>query len=105
HAPMALRDGKTKDGLNVESLPAAYRGITCFFCHSIESVQGDHSNPLVLASDGSMRGSFADPVVKNRTYAARYSPHLDRDQLESAQACGACHDFTSPHGPLAERSF
>jgi hypothetical protein len=105
HAPLALREGKTTDGLNIESLAQPYRGVTCFFCHSIEAVQGEHSNPLVLAKDGALRGSFADPVAKNRTHAAKYSPHLDRDQLESAVACGACHDFTSPHGALVERSF
>src|SRR3954462_5050280 len=36
HAPMALREGKTTDGLNIESVPAQYRGVTCFFCHSVD---------------------------------------------------------------------
>ena len=35
HAPLAVRDGKTKNGLNLDSLPPEYHGVTCFFCHSV----------------------------------------------------------------------
>src|SRR4051794_17815219 len=62
HAPQALRDGLTTDGLNLDTVPAASRGVTCFFCHSAASVDGTHNDPLVLAQDGSLFGSFGDPV-------------------------------------------
>src|SRR5580704_15773848 len=45
HAPMAVRDGMTTDGLNLSSLPAVYQqGVSCFFCHSIESVGSAHGD-------------------------------------------------------------
>jgi len=69
HAPAALRDGLTTDGQNLASLPAAARGVTCFFCHSAASIDGDHNDPLVLATDGRMLGPFDDPPP----------PHICRD--------------------------
>src|SRR4051812_24617155 len=51
HAPMAVREGATTDGLNLDQVPQKLKGITCFFCHTIESVTGTHDNPLTLASD------------------------------------------------------
>src|SRR5205085_4697858 len=60
HAPVALRDGLTTDGRNLPMLPAVERGVTCFFCHSTESVSDDHHNPLVLASDGRLLRPIAD---------------------------------------------
>src|SRR6185295_17737270 len=62
HAPMAVLTGATKDGLNLADVPAKLRGVTCFFCHSVDAVKGTHNNPLTLASDGVMRGGIADPV-------------------------------------------
>jgi hypothetical protein len=105
HAPMAVREGKTKDGLNLETLPQQYKGVTCYFCHSIESVEGSHDNPLKLASDGMLRGSFADPVAKGRPHASAYSDLLDRDSPKSSATCGACHDIVNGHGTAIERTF
>ncbi len=104
HAPMAVRSGTTKDGLNLETLPASQQGVTCFFCHAIDDVKGAHDNPLHLASDGVMRGSLPDPVATPE-HASAYAPFLDRDRPESATACGACHDIVSPKGAAIERTF
>src|SRR5688500_14468726 len=44
HAPMAVREGATQDGLNLETLPKHLKGVTCYFCHNIQSVDDDHNN-------------------------------------------------------------
>jgi len=104
HAPMAVRDGLTQDGTNLASLPAAEKGVTCFFCHSAASVDGAHDNPLALASDGSLFGPFADPVA-SPPHRSGYSALLDDRQTESASACGSCHDIVNGHGVALERTF
>src|SRR5262249_39455970 len=58
HAPVAVRLGLTKDGSNLGELPASVRGITCFFCHQVDAVEGTHNNPLRLGTDGVMRGGI-----------------------------------------------
>jgi len=105
HAPMAVREGATKDGLNLDQVSQKLHGVTCFFCHSTQSVEGTHDNPLKLANDGVMYGSIPDPVASGRVHGAAYSPLLDRNRAESAPACGSCHDIVSPHGGAIERTF
>jgi hypothetical protein len=106
HAPMALRLGLTEDGANLESLPSHVQGVTCYFCHAIESVDGDHNAQLTLADDGIMRGAYADPVP-NTAHASAYSALHDRNQIESAGLCGTCHDIVTPppHEVHLERTF
>jgi hypothetical protein len=104
HAPMAVRDGKTTDGLNLATVEPKYKGITCFFCHTVDAVLGDHNDELHLASDTVMRGPFSNPVA-NTAHTAGYSGLHDRDHLESAQLCGACHDVVTPSGVAIERTF
>ncbi len=99
HAPMAVRDGKTTDGLNLASLPAKYRGVTCFFCHSIASVDGTHNAQVTVADDLVMRGEYANPVP-NSMHQAKYSALHDDAKKDSAAMCGACHDIAIPP-PLA----
>src|SRR5271155_2931282 len=38
HAPMAVNEGATTDGLNLDSVAQPLHGVTCFFCHTVESV-------------------------------------------------------------------
>jgi hypothetical protein len=95
HAPMAVRDGKTTDGLNLASLPAAYKGVTCFFCHSISSVDGTHNAAVALSDDLVMRGEYSDPVP-NIAHQAKYSTLQDITTTDSAAMCGACHDIAVP---------
>jgi hypothetical protein len=104
HAPMALKLGLTTDGLNLESVPQHLQGITCYYCHSVDTVEGTHNNPLVLADDLVMRGSYRDPV-KNKVHRSGYSPYLDRNDIRSASLCGACHDLVTPLGLHVERTF
>jgi hypothetical protein len=104
HAPMAVRENLTKDGLNLAELPAKVKGVTCFFCHSVDKVEGSHNAQLHLADDLVMRGSYRDPVA-NTAHRAAYSPLHDRDQLDSAAMCGTCHDIVTDHGAQLERTY
>ena len=104
HAPQAVRDGLTTDGLNLGALPQAARGVGCFFCHSAESVDGAHDNPLRLADDGRLFGPIADPVA-SAPHRSAYSPLFDDTRTESANACGSCHDIVNGHEVALERTF
>ena len=104
HAPVAVAEGLTTDGLNLAELPAKVRGVTCFFCHSIDSIEGDHNAPMKLASDGVMRSSIQDPQ-ETPAHRSAYSELHDRDLLGSSRTCGACHDIVTPAGAHIERTF
>jgi len=103
HAPMALAEGLTTDGLNLDEIPQSLKGVTCFFCHSAEAVEGTHNNPIRLADDGALRGSIADTV--NAGHPTRYSELLDSNRFESSDLCGACHDIVTPAGVHLERTY
>jgi len=105
HAPLAVREGLTTDGLNLDQVPQNMKGVTCFFCHTVQSVDGAHDNPLTLANDGVLRGAISDPAVNGRPHGSAYSPLLDRDRAESATTCGSCHDIVNGHGAAIERTF
>jgi hypothetical protein len=105
HAPMAVREKQTKNGgLDLATVQAKYKGVTCFFCHTVDAVMDDHNDGLHLAADTVMRGPFGDPVA-NTAHPAGYSPLHDRDHLESAQLCGSCHDVVNPNGVAIERTY
>jgi hypothetical protein len=106
HAPMAVRTGATSDGLNLAQLPARVKGVTCYFCHSVDRLAEQHkaNNPLQVADDGVMRGAFAD-ALSTPAHGSTYSPFHDRDRLESARMCGSCHDIVNDHGVAIERTF
>lgn len=104
HAPMAVADGATTDGLNLDEVPRELKGVTCFFCHTVEDIDDDHNNGLVLADDTVMRGGFAN-ATKNPAHATTYSPLHDRLDQESTDMCGSCHDIVTPAGVHLERTF
>jgi hypothetical protein len=104
HAPIALRLGLTKDGSNLAELPAPVKGVTCYFCHAVDGVEGTHNNPLHLSDDGVMRGAIRDPA-KSMPHKGAHSPLHDRDAPSSSSLCGACHDVITPHGAHIERTF
>lgn len=104
HAPMAVRLGLTKDGSNLAELPSWSRGVTCYFCHAVDAVEGTHNAALRLSDDGVMRGSIRDPI-KSMPHKGAYSPLHDREAHESSSLCGACHDVITPHGAHIERTF
>ena len=103
HAPVAVHEGKT-DGTNLDALDAPMRGVTCYFCHAIEQVTGTHNNPLTLASNGALFGPFADPVPGS-PHDVSYSRLLDGATIDSANACGSCHDIQNLQGAHVERTF
>jgi hypothetical protein len=103
HAPMAVREGATTDGLNLGELPQHLKGITCYFCHTVKAVEGTHNNPLVLANNTTMRGGIDDPK-DNGVHPTAYSSLHDRDSPESATLCGSCHDIVTDNVHL-ERTF
>jgi hypothetical protein len=106
HAPMAVHEGQTTDGLNLASLPAPMHGVTCYFCHAAESVDTTipHNNPLELVTDDRLFGPFGDPVGET-PHNALYSPLFDETRAESAAACGTCHDIVNSHGAAIERTY
>lgn len=104
HAPMAVRTGATEDGLNLDELPSHLKGVTCYFCHSVDAVEGSHNNPLRLAEDNSMRGAIREPV-DNTAHLSSYSPLLDRDSTASSSLCGSCHDIVLDNKVHLERTF
>jgi hypothetical protein len=110
HAPMAVASvapGTVVDTAMLKALPKSQRGVTCYFCHSIDGIDdthGNNNNPLRLANDGVMRGSFSD-AVPNQVHASAYSEFLDGTQLASGRACGSCHDIVNDKGAHVERTF
>jgi len=104
HAPLAVREGMTTNGLNLDAVPAKFKGVTCYFCHATTSVDGTHNNPLVLATDDSLFGPFADPAP-GTPHKAIYSRLLDGTTLQSAAMCGSCHDIQNLQGAHVERTF
>ncbi len=104
HAPVAVELGLTTDGLNLDELPQKTKGVTCWFCHQVDAIEGTHNNPLRLALDGLMRGSVVDPLEPD-AHAVGTSEHFDRDRLASAGLCGTCHDIVSPAGAHIERTY
>ena len=104
HAPMAVREGATKDGLNLPALPAELKGVTCYFCHNATSADQPFNNHIALANDTTMRAGIRTPVA-SAAHGSLYSGFHDRNSADSARLCGSCHDVVNPHGVQLERSF
>ena len=104
HAPMAVREGLTTDGLNLATLPEQYQGVTCYFCHNAVSIEADHNAQLSLANDQTMRGGLHDAYDPG-VHAVAYSDLHDRNNLKSSQFCGSCHDVVTPKGVHIERTY
>lgn len=105
HAPVAVREGLTADGLNLDELPAYSKGVTCYFCHSIDAIGEEHNNAnLSLAEDGVLRGAFTpsvDPVVHGATSSELHKS----SSMQSSRMCGTCHDVVNPAGMHIERTL
>jgi len=100
HAPLAAKMGATADGLNLAALPAKLRGVTCLVCHGT-NVAADGS--LDLVNDGVMQGPIENPLG-TLAHGSAYSGRLDRQDVQSATLCGACHTLTNGHGLEVERT-
>jgi hypothetical protein len=103
HSPLALREGASNDGLNLSSLPQTLKGITCFYCHTVDGVQATHNDGLHLAGDNIMRGPLVDPVSTSG-HRSGYSRLHDRNQVDSTTLCGSCHDLFAGSLPI-ERTY
>jgi hypothetical protein len=97
---MAVERGATRDGLNLETLPAALSGVTCYFCHNARSVEGTHNNPVRLDGEApvTLRAGIADPFTTG-AHSSERSALLTGSAPESASLCGACHDIVLPSPP------
>jgi hypothetical protein len=104
HAPMAVREKATEDGLNLASVPVALQGVTCYFCHNATGAEQPFNNHIALADDTTMRAGIRD-AVPSGAHTSAYSGFHDRNQAESASLCGSCHDVVNAHGVQLERTF
>jgi Cytochrome c554 and c-prime len=111
HAPMAVKTGKTTDGTNLASLPQSLKGVTCYYCHTVDGLLDPAADAapfaddsLHFADDGVMRASFHDPV-QNKAHRSAYSSFHDGSKIDSANFCGSCHDVVNGHGAHIERTF
>jgi Cytochrome c554 and c-prime len=109
HAPMAviLHPEKTDySDFDPSALPPAERGITCYFCHDVDSVKDDHNNALVLAMDQTMRGGAKDPV-DTPAHDSLFDTTLmaGASRTNRSTMCGSCHDIVTPGGVHLERTF
>lgn len=104
HAPLAVRAGLTRDGLNLPQLPEFYQAIGCVYCHSVDAVEGTHNAALHLAEDGVLRGGIADPWPQQAHGSAHSALHSGA-RVESSALCGTCHDIVTPSGLDLERTY
>ncbi|HTU61876.1 MAG TPA: multiheme c-type cytochrome, partial [Polyangiales bacterium] len=104
HAPMAVADSLTKDGLNLAQLPDQKRGVSCYFCHNAVGVQGDHNGKLRIANDNVMRGPFAD-ALESGAHGSAFTELFDDTRPEHNAMCGGCHDIVLDSGVELERTF
>lgn len=104
HAPMAVIENLTENGLNLDEVPSELKGVTCYFCHNAIGIDEKHNGAVRLANDTTMRGSFRD-AVPAKAHGAAYSTLHDRNSKDSSQLCGACHDVVTPKGVHMERTL
>jgi hypothetical protein len=105
HAPVAVELGLTQDGLNLAELPREVQGVTCWYCHQVDAIEGTHNNPLRLAMDAVMRGDVSDPLAPETVHAVGRADHFDRERMASSAMCGSCHDIITPDGAHIERTY
>ncbi|CAN5334320.1 hypothetical protein BH09MYX1_BH09MYX1_17170 [soil metagenome] len=104
HAPVARTEGLTTDGTNLAAVPKWAHGVTCFACHTISSVEGEHNAALTFGKDAVLRGPIAD-VYAGAPHSSVRSLAFDGAHAESAAPCGTCHDVQNGHGFDVERTF
>jgi hypothetical protein len=104
HAPMAVIDKSTRDGLDLDRLPDKNRGVSCYFCHNVTGIEGDHNAMLHLANDTTMRGPIRDPL-QPRVHQAEYSEIFEDTNPKSTAMCGGCHDLVTQTGVHLERTM
>lgn len=91
HAPLAVRTGATTNGLDLDALEPADRGVSCAFCHRVSGVPGHANGELTLDERGPFFGGIANPV-QTTFHGAAASPYVGGDVAKTSRMCGACHD-------------
>ena len=86
HAPTTI---STKD--TDAALPITSEGVTCDFCHSIESVDLASPDPFKLDVAGKKRASMKD--AKSPAHSASYAEWFNKSEM-----CAGCHEISSVHG-------
>lgn len=86
HAPTTI---STKDADT--ALPITSEGVTCDFCHSIESVDLASPDPFKLDVAGKKRASMKD--AKSPAHSASYAEWFNKSEM-----CAGCHEIKSVHG-------
>ena len=104
HAPMAVREGLTTDGLNLEEIPQHLKGVTCVFCHSATDVTADHNGAVQTNINGVMRAGLSKPLA-TAAHEHKYSLLHDGGHLDSSKLCGSCHDVKLENDVHLERTF
>lgn len=102
HAPMAVRLGRPTDFASLDADPKL-KGVTCYFCHAVDTTDGSNNNPLVLG-DGTMRAGIKDPIDP-KFHRAEYSLRFDGERDGQPALCGPCHDIVTVQGAHIERTF
>jgi hypothetical protein len=103
HAPMAVRLQAPLDFASLDARPEL-KGVTCIFCHSVESSSGTNNNPLLLHDGHELFGGIKDPMDPG-VHIARHSFLLDSSSDGSPGLCGPCHDIVTVRGAHIERTF
>ncbi len=104
HAPVAVQLGTTTDGTNLASLPSWQKGVTCYFCHSAQSVSDTHDASLVFGKDAFLRGPITDEAGAS-PHTVQYSALHDSKKAASASLCGSCHDIQNGAGVHLARTY
>ena len=104
HAPVALAEGVTVDGTNLGTVDPALRGVTCTACHQINAVKDDHNNATSWSPLEFFRGALDRPM-ESPAHPHLYSPLHDRNDAQSSDLCGSCHDVVTPSGVRLERTY
>jgi mono/diheme cytochrome c family protein len=105
HAPVAVREGLTKDGLNLDELPREKTGRHLLLLPLAQKVDGTHNNPLVLATYGTLFGPFDDPDPADAAQGEVLAPLRRRRRPSPRPQCGSCHDIQNLLGAHVERTF
>ncbi|MBI4666750.1 MAG: hypothetical protein HY751_10125 [Nitrospinae bacterium] len=93
HAPTTLI---TKD--HEGRLPITAEGVTCDFCHSVESVDISAAQPFRLDVAGKKRGSMQN--ASSPAHAASYAEWFKKSEM-----CAPCHEVTSAYGVKTATTF
>ena len=74
HAPLALQEGATRDGSNLDEIPDKLKGVTCYFCHNAIDVGEHFNNDVKLANDTTLRAAIDQPLSSPERRPVRQLP-------------------------------